>query len=131
MKKLDIHEHDNLVYVTITVPRYQKGKTENGTNEKIKIDLPALQEMIANMSPPPDKIISIITGRCVKNNTLDNRSPETCSATWVFKNLTPDAPAAEVPVYTPPEAKPKPPKPKTTTRRKRTRKTTKKTDTEV
>ena len=150
MKTIDIYERGNLVYVTVTAPRYQTNKSKNGINEKIKLDLPAVRNILRDKLVPfapteyhsapieSDLIIAVLYGTCVKNNTLDNRAAETCSATWTFKKpqhmrdtTSPPSMIAEVPVYTSPEAKPEPPKPKKTTRRRRTRKTTKKTETEV
>jgi len=161
VKTIEIYEYGDLINVTITVPRYQTNKSKNGINEKIKLDLPAVQNILKDQLVPSapteyhstpiesDLIIAALYGTCVKNNTLDNRAGETCSATWIFKKTSfggtkylrnapdppdpPEAPATieEAPAYTAPEAKPEPPKPKKTTRRRRTRKTTKKTETEV
>ena len=150
MKTIEICEYGDLINVTITVPRYQTNKSKNGINEKIKLDLPAVRNILRDKLVPDalteyhgtpiesDLIIAALYGTCVKNNTLDNRAGETCSATWIFRKEPdpPDPPEApttieEAPVHTVPEAKPAPPKPKKTTRRKRTRKTTKKTETEV
>jgi hypothetical protein len=137
MKTIEIYEYGDLINVTITVPRYQTNKSKNGINEKIKLDLPAVRNILR------DRYAALEIGICVKNNTLDNRAAETCSATWTFKKPprssirvpreAPEAPAtpAEAPAYTDPEAKPEPPKPKKTTRRRSSRKTTKKTETEV
>ena len=150
MKTIEIYEYGDLINVTITVPRYQTNKSKNGINEKIKLDLPAVQNILKDQLVPSapteyhstpiesDLIIAALYATCVKNNTLDNRVSETCSATWIFRKEPgppepPEAPATieEAPAYTAPEAKPEPPKPKKTTRRRRTRKTTKKTETEV
>jgi hypothetical protein len=124
MKTIDIVEHEGLVHLTVTVPRYQKNnpKAKNGTNEKIKLDLPAVRNLIRKMPSHTENTLLILNGRCVEGATLDNRDSSTCSVTWVFQKVAPYEP----PAATPP-TKPK----KTTTRRRRSRKTTKKTETEV
>jgi hypothetical protein len=103
--KIETKRENGLLLVTVTVPRYDKSSPdENETNTVIKIGSSDLKRKFPQFA----KLV------LKEGKTLDNRVDTT--ATWVFYS---------------PEPPPLPAKPKTTTRRKRTRKTTKKTETEV
>jgi len=116
--KIETREENGLLYVTLTVPRYNKNNPDSAeTNRKIKIgtsDLRRKFPQVANLS-------------IKEGNTLDNRSA--ASATWVFRVPKQDETRLDDREPPPAPEKPKPIK-KTTTRRHK-KKITKKTDTEV
>tara|TARA_R100000030_G_scaffold90914_1_gene75790 strand:- start:162 stop:485 length:324 start_codon:yes stop_codon:yes gene_type:complete len=106
--KIDRRKEDGLLLVTVTVPKYNRNNPgPNETSETIKI---GYSRLVRNN--PDLKQLKLID-----NNTLDNRIQT--QATWVFELAKPEP------------VKPVSEKPKTTTRRRKTRKTIKKTETEV
>ena len=116
--KIDTREQDGLLFVTVTVPRYNKNNPDTAeTNRKIKIGTSDLRRKFPQVAK-----LSIKEG-----NTLDNRSAD--SATWVFRvSLQAET---QLDDREPPPAPEKPKPIKKTTTRRRKKKITKKTDTEV